>query len=663
MDALKKNPHKALQKMSEDEIASILAEADDHYYNSDAPLFSDEIYDIIRETLANINPNHPALSNVGAAAGIQIRTKEKLPFHMGSLDKIKTDPKAISDFVKNKTGNYVISDKLDGNSALVHYDGTELKLFTRGDGTVGQNISHLNPLFFNKIKKTKPFTARGELIISRQDFEKIKHRGANGRNMVAGFINSKTPDKELSKYVHFVAYELIIPVMSPEKQMKELEKMKFETVYHTVVNSLTSDSLSEFLIDRRKNSPYEVDGIVVAHNEVVPKNTTGNPTHMFAFKSLVTMDKAEVVVTGVEWNISKDGYFKPVVLFLPVNLAGVSIKRASGFNGKYILENEIGPGSKIIITRSGDVIPHILEIVTRTKASMPDADYVFSSTGVDIMVASVDDDPTVKCQSLISFFDKINVPGMSTGTVTLLFNNGYDTVKKIINIKISNLLAIDGIKQKKADNIFNALHERFSQGIDHIDLMDASNKLGRGIGKKKLEPVLLNFPTLLEPNTKNWPNVEGLTLIKGIEKKTATLILESLPGYFKFIKDNDIKIREARGKFPEKPRAKSPEKSGEQSGEKPREKSPNKSSPKKEPTSIGLEGKIVVFSGFRDTKLEEIIKNGGGAVMTSVSKNTSMVLIKSHNDKKPGSKVEKALQLNKDVISLDEFIHKYSIKN
>jgi NAD-dependent DNA ligase len=142
INSLKKDPYHVLSSLNDNEIAAVIQRANYEYYNAKDPLFSDQLYDIIKEYLEKRNPKHPILKAIGAAIGVDER-KEELPYFLGSLDKIKTDDKVLNKWISSHPGYCVVSDKLDGNSALLHWKGCELKLYSRGDGSVGQNISHL----------------------------------------------------------------------------------------------------------------------------------------------------------------------------------------------------------------------------------------------------------------------------------------------------------------------------------------------------------------------------------------------------------------------------------------------------------------------------------------------------------------------------------------
>jgi NAD-dependent DNA ligase len=382
--------------------------------------------------------------------------------------------------------------------------------------------------------------------------------------------------------------------------------------------------LSELLVERREKSDFEIDGIVVSHNNSHAHVQGENPKYAFAFKSVQTMDKAEVVVTKIEWNVSKDGYMIPVVHFNPVHLAGVMIQKAHGFNGKYVKDNKLGPGSRIIIMRSGDVIPYIVEVLSASAsgtAQMPEIEYEWSKTNVDIIISKKDGatNDIVNLKSIEYFFDKIDIKGISKATISKIYNSGFKDIKSIINVSKTDLLKIDGFKDKTADKIVDGFKQAFSD-VDCVLLMDASNTLGRGFGRKKIELILENFPNLLKSRT--IPSMNDMVAIKGIEHKTAEAFIDNLPKYFDFYDNLGLKCTEP-------------------------------TQVEKEPNSVKLGHINVVFTGFRDKDIEEYIIANGGKVSGSVSKNTSHVVVKDKN--KDSSKAVKAKELGVPVVSVEEF--------
>jgi DNA ligase (NAD+) len=638
-----KRPNETLAHMSEDELASVIQLANIHYYNTDKPLFSDNTYDLIKEKMEAVNPYHPILKHVGAIVGDDER-KTTLPYWMGSMDKLKGDSTALSKWVSAYNGSCVISDKLDGNSGMLHIKDGVARLFTRGNGVEGQNITHIMPFIAhipdvaNNKNITTELTVRGELIMSKSDFQTVKHLGANGRNMVAGLLNSKVPNLEIAKYVQFIAYELIVPRHEPSKQFKLLKELGFKVVSNSAMRSsnINAAALSKVLSERRASSEFEIDGIIVVHDGIHNRVVGENPKHAFAFKSVVMMDKAEVIVNGIEWNITKDGYIKPVVLFDAVSLSGAMVRRATGFNAKFIKESGIGPGAKIMVMRSGDVIPYITEVIDKaTVSGLPDdIPFKWNESEVDIVVdvkqGNVNDE--MRFKNIEYFFGKVKVTGLSSGILRKMYDANYDTIAKILAMKRQDLLKVDGFKDKMADKILTALTERLKT-VDPITLMNASNMFGRGIGNTKITLVAAKFPAML--NDPNFiPTKASLLELDSIEDKTATKFLEGLKAYWKFAKENDLmKYHNAK-------------------------KSPVKVAPPS-PTNMQFAGMAFVFTGVRNKELEAYLTARSALIKSSVSKKTNMVLCKSLDD--TSSKIKEARESNIPVMTIDAFMQKYHI--
>lgn len=649
---LKKNFHAVLNERSEDEIAGLIEKFSEEYYKGN-PIISDDLFDQIVAHLKILNPVHPVLKKIGAPVANDNR-KEPLPYFMGSLDKIKTDQKVLDKWKVKYTGPYVCSDKLDGNSALLYWKGCDLKLFTRGDGEVGQNISHLLTTLKHipHFKGPSEVTVRGEIIISKSDFETVSDKGANARNMVAGILNAKKPDMQLAPLAQFVAYEVIHPKMAPSEQFEFLKKNGFKVAFNVSKQDVTLESLSTVLVDRREKSEFEIDGIVVSH-DAVHRREKKNPTYAFAFKSVITADKAEVIVTQVEWNMSKDGYMKPTVIFSSVSIGGVSIQRATGFNGKFIKDNVIGPGSKLVITRSGQVIPYIESIITPAESGepqMPSLDYVWNATGIDIMIKEDNklDNSELKLKQLEHFVKKLEITGLGPGNIKKMFDAGFKTPLDLFTASARDFLRVEGFKDKSAQKIFDAIQEKKTSSTC-LQIMDASNTMGRGLAGRKLQMIIAQFPNILE--TRYIPQKSELLTIKGIESKTAELFISNLPKFFKFIDDNKLSCVTAKINKPPAPTStQPPTPSPTQKNTKTETKVNTPPVPVK---TVDFTNQIIVFTGFRDKKLEELVTSNGGVVNTSVSKKTTLVVAKDPNES--SGKITKAHELGVKVISLEDF--------
>jgi NAD-dependent DNA ligase len=383
-----------LESLSQSYLAGMITVANANYYNDKGGLMTDNEYDIVKEYLVKKYPKNQALEQIGAPVEDRVRNKVNLPYEMWSMDKIKPDTNALSNWMKTYKGPYVISCKLDGVSGLYTTEGDTPKLYTRGDGKVGQDISFLLPSL--KLPKSKGLVVRGEFIIPKKVFEEnYAQTFANPRNLVSGIVNAKKAD-EKAMDLHFIAYEVIQPSLKPSEQMKKLKESGLEVVQYESRDSLSNDSLSDILVDWRTQHQYEIDGIIVTDDAIHPR-ISGNPDHAFAFKMILSDQKAEAKVVDVLWSPSKDGYLKPRLRIEPIRLGGVTIEYATGYNAKFIEDNKIGIGAAVEIIRSGDVIPKILAVtVPAEKAKMPVESYSWNETHVDILLENASENITVQ---------------------------------------------------------------------------------------------------------------------------------------------------------------------------------------------------------------------------------------------------------------------------
>jgi NAD-dependent DNA ligase len=445
--------------------------------------------------------------------------------------------------------------------------------------------------------------------------------------MVAGIVNHKTINEAI-KDLHFVAYEVIVPVKKPSEQMEFLSTLDVEGVLWKTETNLTNELLSQTLVEWRKNYIYEIDGIIVTNDGKYDRKS-GNPDHAFAFKMVLSDQIAEAKVVDVIWTPSKDGYLKPRVQIEPINLGGVRIEFATGFNGAFINDNKVGVGAVIELIRSGDVIPHIRKVsVPAEQAKMPSVPFKWNDTHVDVMLEDLGSDETVKEKNITGFFRGIGVEGLSSGNVARIIQAGYDTVPKIIKMGVNELLQVEGFKDKTANKLYIGIKEKID-AASLVTIMSASNMFGRGFSEKRLELIMESYPNVLVSKESDTQKVAKISAIKGMAEKTAEAFVEKIPDFNQFIKEAGLVNKLTQG-FAEK-------------------KPVDESHP--------LFGKTIVMTGFRDDKIQEAIKNVGAKLGSSVSKNTFIVLVKDIEE--DTGKAAEARKLGVTLMTPNEFIKKY----
>ena len=625
-----------IEPLSEKVLNDIIDLANDSYYNEN-PVLTDNEYDIIKEYVDKKYPHAAAVCKVGAP--IKGKNKVTLPFEMASMDKIKPDSGALAGWTAKFKGPYVLSCKLDGVSGLyVCSQKGKYNLYTRGDGCVGQDISHLiGVLGLPKIPEG--MAVRGEFLLSKEIFAKKYAKDfANARNLVSGIVNRKTADEKAAD-LHFVTYEVIQPVLKPSDQLKLLAENKFRVVQYKEIPSptLTNGFLSDILVDWRASGTYDIDGIIVTDDAIHPR-ISGNPDHAFAFKMVLSDQIAEAKVVDVLWDASKDGYLKPRVRIEPIGLGGVKIEYATGFNGKFIEDNKIGIGAVIQMVRSGDVIPYIKSVTTPAeKAKMPLVPYVWNKTHVDILLENPHEDEGVQEKNITAFFVTIGVDGLAKGSVHKLYKAGKTTIAQILKMTTADFEQIEGFQKKTATKLTEGIREKVA-AASLLTIMVASGKLGRGLGERKIRPILEALPDILvsgeDPETKE----TNIKKVPGIGPENAREFVKNIPAFLEFLKETGLEDK-LRGPIVGPLTAAAATSTATATVEGP------------------LTGKKIVMTKVRDQAIISFVTNQGGSFEDSMKKDVFVLIVKSKEDS--SNKTEYATKNGIPIMTVEEFKKEY----
>lgn len=612
---------------------------DDFYYNTDTPLVSNEIYDILKNTLIKRDPNY--IPPVGA----KIRSHEnrvKIPFWMGSVNTFT--PENILEInrwmKKNNSPTFVVSEKLDGVSGCLIYNNGKKTLYTRGDGIIGANISHVIQYISNIPTISENIAVRGELIIRKDTFQKKYYSDGkettnktdkfykNARNMVAGIIGAKTIRAGLHD-IQFVAYEIIGNETMPKQsdQFIKLKTLGFTVAMNKQINIFNDiDKLVKLHNQFKTISNYEIDGIVVSANVEYDRNLSGNPEYLFAFKVLNSKSIYTTTVLDIEWNISQWGQIIPVAILKPITLPDIIIQRVSLSNAFRMKEKMVGPGAIVKITRSQEIIPYLYDVVQPCKElKWPDIEYKWDENNVHIKCN--ENSPEIvgkmKIKLISNFFASMNIKHISQATVQKLYNNGFNTLLKIINIKESDLIKIDGIHLKSANRIISNIRKGL-YNVKAPDLLGAAGVFGYGIGKKRVIMLMTDIPDLLTAERNGLK--ERILEVDGFSDIMADKVINHIDDAVEFIDCVSKYVSFANSTR----------------------------------VSSLLVGQKFVFSGFRSKDLEQNIVDRGGKIVTSVSTKTSGIVV-ANKDGQSTIKISKALSLGIPIYTKDDFIKKFII--
>ena len=613
---LKSDPYAYSNKIPIYLLVLFIRKANKYYFEKPKLLISDYTYDIIIDVLRERDPKNKLFTEIGQTPISD--DKVQLPFHMGSMTKLKTK-EPIEKWIKKYKGPYIISEKLDGASALIICKNGKYTIYSRGDGKIGRDITHIEK-FIDLPKMETDIILRGELIISKETFETYKDTRTNARSMINGIVNTKK--KKTNIKIDYVVFEVIDieNKLNISSQLKLALDYGFKVCHHEIVNDISNlEPLSDSLLfhklkEFKSDSKYDIDGIIIGDLNLHEKNSSGNPDYCFAFKSNTLGNIAKVL--DIEWNISKHGKIVPTVKFTPTIIDNVTISYATGKHAKFIIENGIGKNALIRIVRSGDVIPDIIDIIEKgDEPNMPTINYKWNETKVNIYI--VEESDTINYHRLLNFFKSLNVKNLSSGLIKKFIKNDYNTIKKICLITKQDLLKMDGIKETMANKLYNNIHSVIDKPILLEILMKASLCFGESFGIRRLKLIVVNYPKLLKTKISE----EDIIKIDGFSNLTAKKFIDKLEDFREFLKENDFLTL-------------------------------NK--PKKKLKINGkYSDKSFVFTGGKDDNVRNYIKINGGTISEKVNTKTHLLIVK--DIQKTSTKLVDAKKHNVNYISLEEF--------
>jgi DNA ligase (NAD+) len=613
------------------ELVNLALAAKDSYYNSDQPILSDDQYDAVERYISLSSPE----DDVTAIVGSDVRGDAvPLPFPMGGLTQVYEGETAKWISKCDLTNRYIfISDKLDGNSAELIYDanGNFTAAFTRGDGFEGADITrHLKQMNFPKKVQGGVQAVRVEIILRKDKFENVlqiaKRTYKNPRNMVAGLMNASNSNPAVLAELSVVAYEVMNQAKTNKAdQFITLSTNGFETPSHAIWHGkdFDEDRLIHFLQQRREDSIYEIDGLVIEaldadlRTSLKPSTETLEPEYARKFKVGDASNMAVAKVVDIHWGISKNGYLKPRVEIEPVDLVGVTVTYATGFNAAFVVKNNLGPGAEIRITRSGDVIPFIVQVTAGTTIPNYAEDqlnaigvWMWTETMVDAFL--LNDHPAIALERAQFFFVTLDVPMVREGNLVKLFEAGYNSPMKIIKMTEEELRAVLG---ENGSKIYELMTTKLKSVEKHI-LMAATGLLGRGIGRKKLKKLF----EASNGDEDIFNNYDWIIRTEGFQAKTAHRVMSGYKAYQDFVNElgDYVTFKEFEAN-----------------------------------TSAGeLSGQVFVFTGFRSPELQAKIEALGGIVGDSFTSKTTCVVAKNPNE--TSGKLQKARDKGIKIVGVDQ---------
>lgn len=640
-------------------ISGLLSDIQRHnaLYRQGNPEISDAEYDKLVDELRNLDPDNDWFKQPEPVS-VKNSRKKKLPIPMKSLNKVKSIDEVLA-WVKSlgltKATKLVIMPKYDGVSWL--RDETNDVTYSRGGSeNEGQDCSaHFKTGNFQPLKNDEelPVTYTfGELVFSRQLWEdhfvgkKSPFTGEiykSARNTVAGFINRDEPTEAIgsAEFVRYGTSEDDITCWSRFYNfLKDLSSYFYQHEFFKCIKVEELDEEYLWKLFTLWRNYYYIDGLVIYIDDISlwerigRQVTSGNPLYAIAYKHPDFTETFNTTVKGIDWKVSKSGALKPVVNIDAVNTGDCVMENPTGYNAGWVVRNKIAPGAKILVTRSGGVIPKILDVMTpATEESINEQNGNLNRcpscgqpTRWDSKLIELSCQntacPGIRLAKMVHFFNTVGVENMGEETMLKLYNAGFDTIRKLLDAKFDEILKIEGFGEAIANDIISQM-KKIKKGVDLATLIHASDCF-KGIGKVKAQKILDSMsqdrldafcqghyikcePDPNDPDFKRWPVTQQNWWL----------------GYFPFI--NFIEKTGVPYLLPQKTEA----------------------------TNNKYAGMSVCFSGVRDAKLEREITEGGGNVVSGVSKKTTHLIVADVNGS--SSKISKARQFGIPIVTISDF--------
>lgn len=640
------------------QLIDILNNASKHYYQLEDTIMTDYEYDKLYDELValekktGITLSASPTKNVGYTV-LSGLTKIKHDSRMLSLDKTK-EPERLKEWLGDKEG--VLSWKLDGLTIVLKYDNGELiQAVTRGNGEVGEDITHNARVFKNvpiKIAFEKQLILRGEGVIAYSEFKKIndelsdEDKYKNPRNLCSGTVRQLNSEIAAKRNVMFYAFSL---VRAEEKEFSDdktqqldwLTSLGFDVVEHTVVTRETVEEAVKIYQDKIKSNDFASDGLVLTFNSIGYGKSLGEtskfPKDSIAFKWADEM--AVTVLRKIDWSTSRTGLINPVAVFDSVELEGTTVNRASVHNISILKELQLGIGDTIKVYKANMIIPQISENITK-KGNL-EIPKVCPVCNGETEIRKLKDGEALYCtnpncnaqivRSLAHFAsrDAMNIEGLSEETLKKFVEKGF--IKNYTDIFTldefeQQIKEMEGFGEKSYGNLMAAVERSKSVPLPNFIYALGINQVG------------LNNAKLLCKNAKNTiENIKNLTeeeliAIDGFGQ----VIAHSVRNYF--TNERNLKLLEKVLQFI----------------------TPQVTAEREE--NLTLLGLNFVITGdvehFKNRKeLQEKIEGFGGKVTSSVTSKTNYLI---NNDAfSPSSKNKKAKELDIPIITENEFIRQF----
>ncbi|MCL2666044.1 MAG: NAD-dependent DNA ligase LigA, partial [Defluviitaleaceae bacterium] len=498
------------------ELSALLRDAERSYFQDDRELMTDREYDALYEELAALEKETGIVMSGSPTNRVGFDTVDGLnkvthETPMLSLDKTKEKQKLVS-FLNGRQG--LLSWKMDGLTVILKYkSGKLVQAVTRGNGLVGEDITH-NARVFENIPAEIPFKGnffvRGEAVISYADFEKINERidgekYKNPRNLCSGTVRQLSSTTAAGRHVRFYAFGLIGTGLQEEKISKSkaarlewLRRQGFEVTEFVRVDSNTVANEADNFKRKISGVGIAMDGLVLTYDDMeysISLGTTSKfPRDSLAFKWADELAETEFI--DIEWNTSRTGLINPIAIFMPVEIEGTTVNKASLHNVSIVKSLNLCAGDRITVYKANMIIPQVADNLTRSgNETIIPCDCSVCKSPTETINQNDSEflyctNPNCRARRVMSFVhfvsrDALNIEGLSEQTLEKFYDQKLiDNYTDILELKNHEdvISKMKSFGKKSCGNLMMSIEKAknaalpnfiYALGIKHVGLANA----------------------------------------------------------------------------------------------------------------------------------------------------------------------------------------------
>lgn len=642
------------------------------YYIDAEQVISDYEYDVLFKKIEKFEDEHPEIDSSASptklvAKGAQASFEtvaHSLPMLSLSNSYNAEDLKDFDDSIKKELGEvsyeYYVEPKFDGSSIALLYQNNKLvRAATRGDGTQGEDIT-ANARMVKHILQVVDFKKlgydtvelRGEVVINKSIFEKMnearEEQGLatfqNTRNTASGSLRIKdsaeVKNRNLEAFIYNVGF--VNPELgsgsleqSQSFNIEQLSKLGFQSAQGLGKTCKTIEEVVAFCNEweeKRAHYEYDIDGMVVKLNSIQQQLSLGATSHhpkwaiAYKFKAIEKPTK----LLNIEYQVGRTGIVTPVAKVEPVSVGGVTVRSISLHNEDNIKSKDIRIGDIVFIERAGDVIPQITRVDVNERKDVRDFEYIKTCPSCSTDLIRREGEAAWRCLNAVNcpaqnlekiiYFaskDAMNINGLGKDIIKRFIEEGIiKDIPSIYQLNYDEILKLDGWKEKSIENLRLGIEESKSNEMYRLLIAMGIDGVGNTMAKSLAKKVsyLLDFQGY---TIEQWVSIDDVgpklaqSLFDFFHNEVSLAMLNKLQSLGVNLKGAEIN------------------------------------------TSGILYGKQIVFTGFRNPELEKKIEALGGEVGNTLSKKTSILIMKEKGS--GSSKEKKALDYGVEVITVEEF--------